>query len=235
MARVHVDSAVTSRDDDLIAVYESTRLGRWADRFVGARCGLSLRRYGLSYEFFGGPRKRVLNPGSSERAHTAQVVRVARQGVPAPPGVRMRKMSLLTSLARSLVVKCLAYDEREVTPQELRRLDRRASAACASPCSAFRTFDPSVGHVATRCEPAAGAIGCGRRGHFSGFLRRCYERSQRRGHFSGFLRRWPWAERQAACAGWGCPQPHVPACSSSSSCATVVPDRPHSAPRPFWD
>ena len=80
MARVHVDSAVTSRDDDLIAVYESTRLGRWADRFVGARCGLSLRRYGLSYEFFGGPRKRVLNPGSSERAHTAQVVRVARQG-----------------------------------------------------------------------------------------------------------------------------------------------------------
>ena len=185
--------------------------------------------------FFGGPRKRVLNPGSSERAHTAQVVRVARQGVPAPPGVRMRKMSLLTSLARSLVVKCLAYDERKVTPQELRRLDRRASAACASPCSAFRTFDPSVGHVATRCEPAAGAIGCGRRGHFSGFLRRCYERSQRRGHFSGFLRRWPWAERQAACAGWGCPQPHVPACSSSSSCATVVPDRPHSASRPRWD
>ena len=84
MARVHVDSAVTSRDDDLIAVYESTRLGRWADRFVGARCGLTLRRYGLSYEFFGGPRKRVLNPGSSERAHTAQVVCVARQGVPAP-------------------------------------------------------------------------------------------------------------------------------------------------------
>ena len=79
MARVHVDSAVTSRrDDDLIAVCP------WADRLVGARCGLSLRRYGLSYEFFGGPRKRVLNPGSSERAHTAQVVRVARQGVPAP-------------------------------------------------------------------------------------------------------------------------------------------------------
>ena len=42
MARVHVDSAVTSRDDDLIAVYESTRLGRWADPGVGARCGLSL-------------------------------------------------------------------------------------------------------------------------------------------------------------------------------------------------